>query len=251
MPNSNIKNKFKKLLKQKTISPIPPCEILHNIFEKKIIFDHNNKEVSLHSNIPREFSFAIYNFIKKEKPSLVIEIGMAFGVSTLSILTALKENGKGRLISIDPFQNDSMWKGLGLLNVKRAGFSHLHTLVEELDYLALPKFITEGHKVDFAYIDGWHTFDYALLDFFYLDKLLNENGVVTFNDCGWRSVHKVLKFLRTHRSYKEIEVGLSKNYHGTSYFDSFIRFMQGRSNSDRYFRKLKNWEPNWDHFKKF
>jgi hypothetical protein len=28
-----------------------------------------------------------------------------------------------------------------------------------------------GVQVDFAFMDGWHTFDYTLLDFFYTDKL--------------------------------------------------------------------------------
>ncbi len=44
---------------------------------------------------------ALYVIIRKEKPKLVLETGVAQGVSTYFILKALKDNRKGQLISID------------------------------------------------------------------------------------------------------------------------------------------------------
>jgi hypothetical protein len=44
---------------------------------------------------------ALYRIIRKEKPDLVVETGVAQGVSTYFILKALEDNNKGRLISID------------------------------------------------------------------------------------------------------------------------------------------------------
>ncbi len=44
---------------------------------------------------------ALYLVVKDAKPDLIIETGVAQGISTYFILKALKENGKGKLISID------------------------------------------------------------------------------------------------------------------------------------------------------
>jgi hypothetical protein len=78
-----------------------------------------------------------------------------------------------------------------------------HQLIEEVDYIALPELVKRKCRIDFAYIDGWHTFDYVLLDFFYIDKMLNTQGIVAFNDAGYLSVHRVLKFMISHRKYRE------------------------------------------------
>jgi hypothetical protein len=99
-------------------------------------------------------------------------------------------------------------------------------------------------KIDLAYIDGWHTFDYVLLDFFYVDKMLRRGGVVGFNDAGWRSVLRVLRFVTTHRRYQEIDVGLPRTYESrVKVIGPLIKRLEGRSNCDRYFRKSEDWEP--------
>jgi hypothetical protein len=146
------------------------------------------------------------------KPQLVVEVGMAYGISTLAILTGLRDlKANGKLISIDPGQSVH-FHDVGQTNVQRAGYADNHILFEKYDYLALPQLIQENTKVDFAYIDGWHTFDYTLLDFFLLDKMLCVNGIVGFNDCALPAVRKVLGFVKTHRKYRKIDVGLNPNY---------------------------------------
>ena len=110
--------------------------------------------------------------------------------STLAILTALDELGAGgRLISIDPFQRADYGEQ-GLINVERAGLASHHEWIDEADDLALPRLLASGTKIDFGYIDGWHTFDYMLLDFWYLEKMLPVGGHLAFNDCGWRAVRR-------------------------------------------------------------
>src|SRR5665647_3489404 len=93
---------------------------------------------------------------------------------------------------IDPYQNDVPeeslknseqpadpgWSGMGLLNVKKAGYEAIVEFYGKPSYLALPQILGTGCKIDFALIDGMHTFDFALVDFFYIDRLLNIGGVV-------------------------------------------------------------------------
>ena len=202
----------------------------------------------LRGNIPRTFATALTSMIRREKPTLCIEIGMAYGISTLAILEGLGENC--RLISIDPFQN-SDFAGFGLDLVARTDRAAQHELIEAPDYLALPRLLEQGLRPDFAYIDGMHTFDYVLLDGFYIDKLLPVGGVAAFNDCGFRSIHKYLRFFRRHRRYEELDAGLTPDYRGANPAITAFRTLQRRSSQDRYFRKLSDFEPAHNFFKNF
>jgi predicted O-methyltransferase YrrM len=205
----------------------------------------------LHSHISRIEANALYETIRARKPQTVLEIGMAFGVSSLAILAALEEVGAGRLISIDPNQIRGEWQGAGAANVRRSGLSHRHTLIEKPDYLALPGLLAAGTQIDAAYIDGRHTFEYVLLDFFYIDKMLAVPGVVGFNDAGWRSVHKVLRFLRRHRRYSEVDVGLPRVYVARNFAVKAARWALDAPTQDRYFEKCEHWETPWDFYADF
>ena len=198
--------------------------------------------------IEPRFAEALTCQVQACRPKLAIEIGMANGISTLAILAGLEPDA--RLISIDPFQ-DSQWGGAGRALVARSDRAASHELRQEPDYLALPALLGAGRPVDFAYIDGMHTFDYVALDAFYIDKLLPVGGVVAFNDCGFRSIHKFLRFLQSHRRYQELESGLAPDYRGGNPLITLLRRIEGRSNQDRYFRKLDSWEPEHNFFRRF
>lgn len=205
----------------------------------------------LPSSIDRVHADALYRMVFKQEPNLMIEIGLANGVSSIASLSAMQDAGKnGRLISIDPNQT-SEWSGKGVANVNSCGLSSQHQLIEKVDYLALPELLAQRHKIDFAYIDGWHTFDYTLLDFFYLDKMLRVGGVIGFNDCGFRAVHKVLNFVLSHRKYEEVDAGLKPDYCGRNLAVTGVRKLLKLSRSDRYFRKIEDWEPGWNYYSRF
>ena len=53
-----------------------------------------------------------------------------------------------------------------------------------------------------AFVDGWHTFDYTLIDFFYIDQILKVGGIIAFHDMYGLSKQKVLKYILTHRKYR-------------------------------------------------
>lgn len=197
------------------------------------------------------YAEALYQLTRRARPSVCLEIGCAMGSSTLAICTALRENGAGKLISIDPFQSTT-WKDAGRAAVARAGLSAYHEVIEEMDYFALPRLLSEGLAVDLAYIDGMHTFDYTLMDIFYVAKLVRQDGVVGFNDCGWRAVHRVLRWLLTHRHFEELDVGLEPDYAGrVPLASAALKRVQGRPNNDRYFRKLDEFEPKSQFYARF
>ena len=69
----------------------------------------------------------------------------------------------------------------------------------------LPELKKNGTKIDFAFIDGWHTFDHALVDFFYIDSLLNTGGIIVFDDVGYASIKRLCHFIVTNRAYEVID----------------------------------------------
>jgi predicted O-methyltransferase YrrM len=228
-----------------------PNPTLKAIVDQQTVLDENDQPQRLTSHISVAHANALYQIVRTLRPSLVVEVGMAFGISSLAITTALAEiNEGGRLISIDPFQM-SDYKGLGVLNIKRAALASFHELITKPDYLALPELVEQPIQFDLAYIDGMHTFDYTLLDFFYIDKLLKVGGIVGFNDCALPAVRRVLGFVLSHRKYVEFDAGLRPNYFTRNPFTTAKRIITRTSKADRYYRKLEAWEPAWDYYRSF
>jgi hypothetical protein len=143
---------------------------------------------------------------------------MAQGMSTLAILHALAKKGRGKQTAIGPYQCRAVdyydpslgpseaggWEGIGLAMVERAGLTHMLQWIEEPDYLALPRLLERGERYDLIFIDGYHTFDYVFLDYFYSDLLLNEGGFLVFDDVLLPMVHKVCWFVETHKAYRRL-----------------------------------------------
>lgn len=223
---------------------VPALQLLQRAFDSSSLENPSGERVRLIANISTNNSEALRKMIVARKPQLVIEIGMAMGISTLSILSGLQQNGSGRLISIDPYVDWQKAKAIALHQVAQAGAESMHEHWELASYVALPRILEQGLQPDFIYIDGNHNFDYVFTDFFFADKLLNRGGIVGFNDCGWRPVYKVIRFLRVYRRYREIEAGLPKKYKGRNVLYSLIKRIEGRSTFDRYFEKLEQWEPD-------
>jgi predicted O-methyltransferase YrrM len=228
---------------------------LERMFSAHEVLDADGEPVPVQENVVVEFANALYRLVRRERPHRVLEVGMAHGATALAILTALTENGEtAHLTSIDPFQQTD-WQGIGRLNVERSGFADMHTLLCDYDYLALPRLMSSGETFDFAYIDGWHNFEYALLDFFYVDKMLDVGGVVGFNDCDWLPVRSVLNFVERHRDYEQVDAGLPPLYGGRASWAHKARRLDrrlsrgritgtrpvgrllGRRRDDRYYRK--------------
>ena len=232
--------------------------VLREILATKSTRTPAGETVALNSCIDARTADALYGHIRAQRPRVAVEVGMANAISTLAILTALEENGgSGQLISIDPNQS-TQWRDCGRAAVARAGLGARHRVIEKADSLALPELLAAGTRVDFGYIDGWHTFDYALMDFWFLDKMTGQNGVIAFNDCGWPAVEKAINFVLTHRRYRELDVGLPRSYDRSLSPMSFLRRLKNRRLGDyfrrcedRYFEKTEAWEPSWDFYAPF
>jgi predicted O-methyltransferase YrrM len=181
---------------------------------RRLMFTQNNKtikEVKIHSAIKKEEGNNIQYIIKKYKLKKCLEVGMAFGISAFYILSS---NKNVSLISIDPFQKDpKQWNSMGLNLIKHLNLDEKHHFIEDLSYISLPKLLDSYGKnyFDFIFIDGWHTFDYTLIDFFYADKLLRKDGVILIDDALHEGVKKFVKYIETnYKNYKKIDTSITQ-----------------------------------------
>lgn len=147
----------------------------------------------------------LYESILREKPARTLEIGMAYGLSSLFICQAHQDKNGGEHVAIDPCQREEFLT-IGLHHVERAGLASYLRFIEEPDYIALPSLLAVGNPFQLIFIDGLHMFDYTLLDFFYCDRLLTEGGILLFDDCLAPGVARVIEYVGTNRQYEPLTI---------------------------------------------
>ena len=158
--------------------------------------------VPLQSHILADEAEFLTSVVRALRPVTTLEVGLAMGCSALAICDAVSGTPNARHIVMDPRQNARpLWGGIGLHNLSRAGFTPLIEFHEQPSYRALARFESEGRRIQFAFIDGFHTFDYTLVDFFLIDRLLEPGGAVAFDDADWPSVRRVLRYVATNLAY--------------------------------------------------
>ena len=108
----------------------------------------------------------MYGIIRAIKPDVVVECGTYRGFSACFFAKALQENKKGHLYCIDNFRLHEHVERYGdpkqhlIDNLTKAGVMDVVTLLEgNSDEVQWPD------KIDFAYVDGWHSYKICKRDF--------------------------------------------------------------------------------------
>jgi len=150
-----------------------------------------------------------------ERATSGLEVGMAWGLSTLHIIEALLANrasGEALLASgasgrahvvIDPMQS-SLFHNAARRTLRDAGVDAMVEFYEERSDIILPRLISEGRSFDFAFIDGDHHFEGAFIDAVFVDRLLKPGGVVALDDAWTHPVYLACKFLEVCLHYEPV-----------------------------------------------
>jgi predicted O-methyltransferase YrrM len=176
--------------------------IIEEIYRTGVVSDGLGNEYKMDSNVDRAEGEFIIDLISSD-PDIrkTLEIGCAYGLSSLHICSALDEKDSPRHIIVDPYQNKN-WHGVGLSNLKRAGFNFFE-LIEKPSELFLPDLVqNESGTFDMVFIDGWHTFDHTLLDLFYANRLIRVGGYIVIDDCNLSSVAKAVSYILKYPAYR-------------------------------------------------
>ena len=152
----------------------------------------------LDAAISVEEAYFLRDLVTANRPVKSLEIGLANGISALAICESL---GTGALHTvIDPLQS-TYWEGSGTHVLRSAGLDNFN-LIEEPSEFALPRLCREGARFDFAFVDGNHTFDHALVDFFYIDRMLEVGGIVAFDDTDMPSLNRLMRYISRYPNYE-------------------------------------------------
>ena len=176
--------------------------LLDQIYSAREVEDSSGGRHKLHSEITPDEGALMTSLIKEHRVSRSLEIGCAYGLSSLHICGALEGTGEPRHTIIDPYQSTE-WFGIGMNNLRRSGYDFVE-FIEQPSEHALPDLIRAGRIYQFALIDGYHTFDQTLVDFYYVNRLLENGGVVVLDDVHLPAVRKVARFVAKLPNYRVV-----------------------------------------------
>jgi len=246
---------------------VPPCcvsdpvgvhEMISRIRDRGYVNLSTGENRMVTGAVSLQDAMRLSSTVYTNKCMVTLETGVAFGFSTLAIKAAQKKLGvPSHHYAVDPDQF-STHKGSAIALLEEYGISDGCEVLPSPAHVYLPELLERGIVLDFAFIDGWHTFDYTLLDFFYIDKMLKPGGIVAIHDCTWPAVQKVIRFINTHRQYELLPFprvtalrSAYRIYKSVLRRDSSIMFSLKRTPNLLFFRKAATWEPRWDYFKSF
>ncbi|MDZ4770957.1 MAG: glycosyltransferase [Chloroflexota bacterium] len=176
---------------------------LRAIFDTGIVTAASGEAVTLRAHVDESSCYVLQYLLRMYRPTRIVEVGFAYGISALAMLSMVAQVDHLVYHIIDPHQT-SFWQAIGIENVRRAGYDgkyNLHLLPSEI---VLPWLLTNQQRLDFAFIDGNHTFDHVLVDFFYVNKMLDIGGVVVFDDVQMESQARLMKHIATYPAYERI-----------------------------------------------
>jgi predicted O-methyltransferase YrrM len=141
---------------------------------------------------------ALHEWVAREGARQTIEIGLGYGISALFICEALVATGDlaARHVAIDPYQA-TRFGNCGLQVLAQARLSELVEFHALESQVALPHFLSQGRRFDFAFVDGNHRFDSVFLDLVYLGRLLRPGGIIFLDDYQLPAVARAVYFFLT------------------------------------------------------
>ena len=160
--------------------------------------DGNTHKIDALVGVRPSDGLLIYELCRRVKPAKTLEIGFAYGVSTLYFLAAIKANGAGHHTAVDPFEI-THWHGIGLTKVKEVGMENHLRFIPAMSYAAFVDLVREGQKFEVIFIDGGHLFDNAFMDFTLGDLACPKGGHILIHDPWMASVSKVVAFIEKNR----------------------------------------------------
>jgi predicted O-methyltransferase YrrM len=168
-------------------------EFLNNILTTGKIEDAAGNVLDLHSHTSREQCAFIQTILKQTDARRCLEVGLAYGISSLAICEIIHEKDDATLYSIDPQQD--WWQDIGLNNITQAGYGDILQFQREYSSVALPRLAAADTSLDFAYVDTTKLFDVVLIDAMYILKMLKVGGVLVLDDCAWPGINRVARFI--------------------------------------------------------
>lgn len=142
----------------------------------------------IHMPISAAGGVLLYNLVRATRPTTVVEFGMSFGISTLHLAAALRDNGAGRVFTTE-LSKEKIAAARGTF--AETGVDDLITVLEgdALDTLA-----ALDAPADLVLLDGWK--DLCLPVLRLLEPRLRPGTLVVADDIDQSSMRPYLEYVR-------------------------------------------------------
>lgn len=157
------------------------------------------------TRISIEEGLTLYSLCLAQPVAATLEVGLAYGFSTVFLLAALERAGHGSHVAVDPFQRRD-WHGIGVTHANGlvSGSSRLtsgsFTWIEDLSHRALVDLERAERTFGLIFIDGYHRFDDVLMDFTLSAHLCRPGATIVLHDMWLDSIKAVASFVEHNRS---------------------------------------------------
>jgi predicted O-methyltransferase YrrM len=121
----------------------------------------------------------IYHCIRAMQPKVVVEIGTYKAGTSELIARALWENGDGKLFTTDPLGGDEQLETIASWPIELRPHVQFLAMNSMEFFLALED---TGGKIDVAFIDGNHDFEFALFDIQMAARNIQRSGIILIDN---------------------------------------------------------------------
>jgi predicted O-methyltransferase YrrM len=143
----------------------------------------------LYLPISAEGGRLLYTLIRAVRPRTVVEFGMSFGISTLHLAAAVRDNGLGRVITTELSASKI---ATARQTFAETGLDDVITILEGDACETLPAHLDAG--VDFVLLDGWKYLYLPVLHL--LEPHLAPGTLVIADDVEMKIVQPYLAYIR-------------------------------------------------------
>jgi predicted O-methyltransferase YrrM len=139
---------------------------------------------------PGVYRAMLYQIVRLTRPKFVLEIGSLFAGTTEVIARALWANGEGKLTTVDPYGGNrvpvilSQWPSELRQHVR---FIPVSSAILFMDFLE------EHQKIDLAFIDGNHDYEFVYFDLLSVARRIAPSGIVVLDNATISGVFFAVK----------------------------------------------------------
>jgi predicted O-methyltransferase YrrM len=147
----------------------------------------------------------IYLVVQQSGYARCLETGFATGSTAVYMLAATAAKA-GHVVSIDNSQGGHAID-VGRNCVERSGMADRHELFLEDSSSVIRRLRERGDSFDFAFLDGWKTFDHLAYELFLLDEMMPVGGMIVFDDSYMPGVRQAIRLLCRYYAFEEVDYG--------------------------------------------
>jgi len=166
---------------------------------------------SLHGWCSEEKATRLFDLVRAERPTVLVEVGVFGGRSLLPMAYACRENGHGRVTGIDAWDaiaateyateevNDRWWTDIDYTAVKA---SYLRYMLDAGLAAQVRSIEADARRVasafdciDLLHIDGAHSLMAAATDVVNYVPRVRPGGIVVFDDVDWDTTRPAVDML--------------------------------------------------------